>query len=66
MSVLKVIEVMASSTKSWEDATSKAVEKASKSVKNIRSAWVQDQSVSVEKGKIKEYRVTLKLSFEVV
>ena len=66
MSVLKVIEVMASSTKSWEDATSKAVEKASKSVKNIRSAWVQDQSVSVERGKIKEYRVTLKLSFEVV
>ncbi|MBK6701256.1 MAG: dodecin domain-containing protein [Saprospiraceae bacterium] len=66
MSVLKVIEVMASSSKSWEDATSKAVEKASKSVKNIRSAWVQDQSVSVEKGKIKEYRVTLKLSFEVV
>ena len=66
MSVLKVIEVMASSFKSWEDATSKAVEKASKSVKNIRSAWVQDQSVSVEKGKIKEYRVTLKLSFEVV
>ncbi|HRI34459.1 MAG TPA: dodecin family protein [Saprospiraceae bacterium] len=66
MSVLKVIEVMASSSKSWEDATSKAVEKASKSVKNIRSAWVQDLSVSVEKGKIKEYRVTLKLSFEVV
>ncbi len=66
MSVLKVIEVMAGSSKSWEDATSKAVEKASKSVKNIRSAWVQDQSVSVEKGKIKEYRVTLKLSFEVV
>ena len=66
MSVLKVIEVMASSSKSWEDATSKAVEKASKSVKNIRSAWVQDQSVYVEKSKIKEYRVTLKLSFEVV
>lgn len=66
MSVLKVIEVMASSKVSWEDATATAVAKANKTLKNIRSAWVQDQSVSVEKGKIKEYRVTLKLSFEIV
>lgn len=64
MSVVKVIEVMASSKKSWEDATQQAVSKASKTLKNIRSAWVQDQSVSIDKGKIKEYRVTLKLSFE--
>ncbi|MBP8725714.1 MAG: dodecin domain-containing protein [Saprospiraceae bacterium] len=64
MSVLKVIEIMSSSKKSWEDATESGVAKASATLKNIRSAWVQDQSVTVEKGKIKEYRVTLKLSFE--
>ncbi|GLQ35895.1 hypothetical protein GCM10007939_21790 [Amylibacter marinus] len=63
MSVVKVIEIMAESTKSWEDATDTAVEKASKSVDNISSAWVQDQSVKVENGKVTAYRVTLKISF---
>jgi len=65
MSVLKVIEVLSSSEKSWEDATARAVKKASKSVKNIRSAFVQSQSVVVEKDKVKEYRVNLKITFEV-
>ncbi|MCB0502804.1 MAG: dodecin domain-containing protein [Bacteroidetes bacterium] len=65
MSVLKVIEVLASSKKSWEDATATAVKKASKSVKNIKSAWVQDQSVLVSGDKVKEYRVALKVTFEV-
>ncbi|HRI00080.1 MAG TPA: dodecin family protein [Saprospiraceae bacterium] len=66
MSVVKVIEIMASSKKSWEDATAIGIARASKTLKNVRSAWVQDQSVVVEKGKVKEYRVTLKLSFELV
>ena len=65
MSVMKVIEVMAESTKSWEDATRMAVSKASKSVDGISSAWVKDQSVTVEDGEVKKYRVTLKLSFGV-
>lgn len=65
MSVVKVIEVMAESTKSWEDATDTAVAKASKSVDNISSAWVQDQSVVVKDGEVKKYRVTLKLSFTI-
>ncbi|NOT38379.1 MAG: dodecin domain-containing protein [Saprospiraceae bacterium] len=64
MSVVKVIEVMASSKKSWEDAASSAISKASKTLNNIRSAWVQDQSIKVDKGKITEFRVTLKISFE--
>ena len=64
MSVLKVLEILASSDKNWEDASKQAIEKASKTVKNIRSAWVKDQSISVKDGKIKEYRVTLKVSFE--
>jgi dodecin len=64
MAVLKVIEVLASSEKSWEDATRIAVEQAAKTLKNIRSAYVQDQSVSVKDGKVHEYRVNLKLTFE--
>ncbi len=65
MSVLKVIEVLSSSTTSWEDATKKAVEKASKSVKHIRSVYVQDQSAQVKDGKVTEFRVNLKLTFEI-
>ena len=65
MGVLKVIEVLSNSTKSWEDATQKAVKEASKTVKNIKSAYVQDQSVVVVDGEVAEYRVNLKLTFEV-
>ncbi|UQD55177.1 dodecin family protein [Flavobacterium sp. K5-23] len=64
MTVLKVIEVLSSSNTSWEDATQKGVSKAAKSVKNIRSAYVQEHSVSVEDGKVSEYRVNLKITFE--
>ena len=64
MAVLKVIEVLASSETSWEDATQKAVEKASKSVKHIRSVYVQEHSAAVKDGKVTEFRVNLKLTFE--
>ena len=63
--VLKVIELMAGSEKSWEDATKNAIDKASKSVNNIKSAWVKDQSVSVKGNNIIEYRVNVKISFSV-
>ena len=65
MSVLKVIEILANSSESWEDAASNAVAQASKSVKNIRSVWVQEQSATVKKGKIDDYRVNVKITFEV-
>jgi len=65
MAILKVIEVLSNSEKSWEDATARAIKKASKSINNIRSAYVQSQTVTVEKGKVKEYRVNLKVTFEV-
>ena len=65
MAVLKVIEVLANSDKSWEDATKKAVKDASKSVKNIRSVYVQEQSASVNDGEITEFRVNVKITFEV-
>lgn len=66
MAILKVIEILSSSPKSWEDATQKGVAKAAQSVKEIKSAFVQSQSVVVEDGKVTEYRVNLKLSFEVL
>ncbi|RMG26787.1 MAG: dodecin domain-containing protein [Bacteroidetes bacterium] len=65
MAVLKVLEIMSNSSKSWEDATQNAIKKASKSVKDIRSAFVQSQSVVVKEGEVTEYRVTLKVTFEV-
>ncbi|MBW6535304.1 MAG: dodecin family protein [Mariniphaga sp.] len=65
MAVLKVIEIMASSEKNWEDAVNEAVKTASKSLKGIRSVYVKDQSVVVNDNKVVEYRVTCKVSFEV-
>ena len=65
MSVMKVIEIMADSSKSWEDATARGIKKASKSLKNIKSAWVQHQSVTVKDGKVTGYRVNLKVTFQV-
>lgn len=63
--VMKVIEIMSESPESWEDATKQAVKKASKSVNDIKSAWVHNQSVTVKDGKITGYRVNLKVTFEV-
>ncbi|MFK5972136.1 MAG: dodecin family protein [Flavobacteriaceae bacterium] len=65
MSVLKVIEVLANSDKGWEDATKIAVEHASKSVKNIRSVYINEQSATVKDGKLDNYRVNVKITFEV-
>jgi flavin-binding protein dodecin len=65
MAILKVIEVLSNSNESWEDATKKAVVHASKSVKNIRSVYVQDQSAIVKDGEVTEFRVNVKLTFEV-
>jgi len=62
---MKVIEVLANSDKSWEDATKKAVKEASKTVKNIKSAFVQSQSVVVNDDEVTEFRVNLKITFEV-
>ncbi|KAB8152025.1 dodecin domain-containing protein [Kordia sp. TARA_039_SRF] len=65
MAVLKVIEVLSNSKKSWEDATAKAVKQAAKSVKNIRSVYVQEQSAIVNGDAVTEYRVNVKITFEV-
>ncbi|WP_298882580.1 dodecin family protein [uncultured Polaribacter sp.] len=65
MAIMKVIEVLANSDKSWEEATRKAVKQASKSVKNIKSVFVQSQSAVVNDDKVTEFRVNLKITFEV-
>ena len=65
MAVLKVIEVLANSNKSWEEATQNAVKHAAKSVKNIRSVYVNEQSAIVNGNDITEYRVNVKITFEV-
>ena len=65
MAIMKVIEILADSKKSWEDATANAVKKASKSVNNIKSAYVQSQSVVIKDGKVSAYRVNVKMTFEV-
>jgi len=63
MSVAKVTEIISSSKTSFDDAVNKGVARANKTLKNIQSAWVKDQKVIVEKGKIIEYRVIMKVSF---
>lgn len=65
MPILKVIEILASSKNSWEEAAANAVKEASKTVRGIRSVNIQNQSAVVEKGKIAEYRVNCKISFAV-
>ena len=61
MAVLKVLELIGSSDKSWEDATEKAIAKASETVKNIKSAWVQDQKFRLKTVESQNIESFLKL-----
>jgi flavin-binding protein dodecin len=63
MSVAKVTEITSGSETSFEDAIEKGIAKATETVRNIRGAWVKEQQVKVEDGKIAEYRVDLKVTF---
>jgi hypothetical protein len=65
MGVHKVIEVLSQSPKSWEDATQKAVAEAAETVDDIKSAYVKEMLAIVEKNKVTQYRVNLKVTFEV-
>ena len=65
MAVLKVIEVLSSSTVSWEDATKRAVTEAAKSLKNIRSVYVKEQSAQVKNNEVVEFREKKKITFEI-
>jgi flavin-binding protein dodecin len=63
MSVAKVTEIKASSKKSFEEAIRTGIARADKTLDNVKSAWISDQEVVVEKGKIVEYRVLMKVTF---
>ncbi len=63
MSIAKVTEISSSSSKSFQDAIEKGIARASKTLKGITGAWVNEEKVKVEKGKITEYRVNMKVSF---
>jgi len=64
MSIARVTEIKASSTKSFDDAIKAGVDRAHKTLKNVKSAWIENQEVLVdEKGQISEYRVQMKVTF---
>lgn len=63
MSVARVTEITSASTKSFNDAVEQGIARANKTLKNVRGAWIAEQKVTVEKGKIAEYRVTMRVTF---
>ncbi len=63
MAVARVTEIISGSKKSFQDAVEKGIERANETLKNVEGAWVKDQSVILNDGKIKEYRVVLKVTF---
>ena len=63
MAMLKVIEILAESDKSWEDAAQQAVTNATKSVRNVKSIYIENFEATVDNGKLKKYRVNAKISF---
>jgi flavin-binding protein dodecin len=64
MSVYKIIEIVGTSTKSWEDAAQVALTTSSKTLEDLRVAEVVKQDVTVENGKITSFRIRLNISFK--
>lgn len=63
MTVARVTEIKSSSKKSFEDAVKEGIQRANKTLENVKGAWIQDQEVVVDDGKIVEYRVLMKVTF---
>ena len=63
MSVARVTEISSGSAKSFEDAIARGIARANKTLRNVSGAWIEDQKVVVEKGKVVEYRVHMKITF---
>lgn len=63
MSVAKITEIQASSKKSFEDAINSGIARADKTLRNVSGAWIKSQKVTIEKGKVTEYRVLMKVTF---
>lgn len=63
MSVARVSEIIAMSKSGFDDALDQGIARAQKTLKNVKSMWIKDQSVEIEKGKIVGYKVSLKVTF---
>ncbi len=63
MAIARVTEIIAGSKKGFDDAVKMGIERANKTLKNVTGAWIKDQSVVIDKGKIAEYRVVMKVTF---
>ncbi len=63
MSVAKNIEITSTSTTSFEDAIRKGIERASRTIDNLKGAWIKEQKISIENGQVAEYRVMMILTF---
>ena len=63
MSIAKVSEISATSTKSFEDAIQQGLARANKTLRNVRAAWIKEQRVRLDGGKINEYQVNLMVTF---
>lgn len=63
MAVAKITEIQSASTKSFEDAITVGIARADKTLRNLTGAWIKSQQVVIEKGKITEYRVLMKVTF---
>lgn len=63
MSVAKVTEISSTSTKSFEDAIQNGLSRAGQTIRNIRSAWIKEQQVRLDQGRIVEYQVNMMLTF---
>jgi flavin-binding protein dodecin len=66
MAVARVTEIISASPKSFDDAIQSGIKRANQTLKNLRGAWVQDQKLVIDKGKITEYRVTMKVTFVLI
>lgn len=63
MTVARITEISSLSTSSFQDAIVQGIERANKTLKNVKGAWVKDQEVTIDKGKITGYKVILKVTF---
>ncbi|MEO6588800.1 MAG: dodecin family protein [Pyrinomonadaceae bacterium] len=63
MSVAKNIEITSTSTESFEDAVNRGIARASETIKNIRGAWIKEQKIKIDAGKVTEYQVAMILTF---
>lgn len=63
MTIAKIIEISSDSTKSFQDAIESGIKRAERTVKNVRGAWISEQKLTIDSGKITNYRVIMRISF---